>query len=419
MNDIAIRADSISKRYRMSGGKRYDTLTESLTKGLFSKKRAAPSGERFEEGNFWALRDISFEIAQGDIVGIVGRNGAGKSTLLKILSNITTPSSGEALVRGRVGSLLEVGTGFNPDLTGRENIFLSAAILGMRQTQIQQRLDEIVAFADVPGFIDTPVKHYSSGMYMRLAFSVAAHLDHEILLVDEVLAVGDAAFQKKCLGKIGEESRSGRTILFVSHSLPAVAALCSRALFLSEGRLVMDDTCNRVLSEYQKSLRSNLAGFGHFQLADVERYGSGKAVFTSVSLNSVSASDEVIGALRTGDDLVVDARIEAKQAVADINPAIVIYDSSGYRITDANMALAGRSLSLKAGEGVNVVFRLKDMLLKPGEYSIGLWVGRTNAEDIDGIHQAVTFNVEPQLDDIRHSAVFPGVYQCRFDVNIR
>jgi lipopolysaccharide transport system ATP-binding protein len=247
MTDVVIRAENLSKLYRIGELQRRTTLRESIVAAVRGALR--PSTRRPTE-TVWALKDVSFEIGRGEVVGIIGRNGAGKSTLLKILARITEPTSGRAEVRGRVGSLLEVGTGFHSELTGRENIFLSGAILGMRRTEIVRRFDEIVAFAEVERFIDTPVKHYSTGMYLRLAFAVAAHLEPEILLVDEVLAVGDAAFQKKCLGKMGDVSRQGRTVLFVSHNLTAVTRICSRALMLGEGRLAADGPSPSVAHAY-------------------------------------------------------------------------------------------------------------------------------------------------------------------------
>src|ERR671918_813471 len=226
MSEAAIYVSHLSKGYEITVGKfRHDTLRDQISdtwRSLFHR-----NGEsRGQKESFWALKDISFEIKPGEVIGVVGRNGAGKSTLLKILSRITVPTKGFAEIRGRVGSLLEVGTGFHPELTGRENIYLNGAILGMKKTEIEQRFDEIIAFAEVEKFIDTPVKRYSSGMFVRLAFAVATHLEPEILLIDEVLAVGDAGFQKKCLGKMKAVGQSGRTILFVSHNLAAVTALC-------------------------------------------------------------------------------------------------------------------------------------------------------------------------------------------------
>src|SRR5271154_6509750 len=240
MSDIAIRAENLGKEYRLGEREPYLSLRDLLARpfrspsGLFRKD---PTNRNGDATHFWALRDASFEIHEGEVVGVIGRNGAGKSTLLKLLARVTKPTRGFADIHGRIGSLLEVGTGFHQELTGRENVFLSGAILGMKKTEIQNKFDEIVTFAEVEKFIDTPVKHYSSGMYLRLAFAVAAHLDPEILLVDEVLAVGDAAFRRKCLGKMGEVAKGGRTVLFVSHNMSAIQALCNSAVLLHAGQV--------------------------------------------------------------------------------------------------------------------------------------------------------------------------------------
>lgn len=242
MSTVAIQASHLSKRYRLGQITRH-TLRDEMTYFVHRLRGRRPTDHmgtvggkpRSSSGEFWALKDISFEIQTGEIVGIIGGNGAGKSTLLKILSRITEPSEGEALIRGRIGSLLEVGTGFHPDLTGRENIYMNGTILGMKRAEITRRFDEIVEFAEIGNFLDTPVKRYSSGMYVRLAFAVAAHLETEILLVDEVLAVGDAKFQKKCMGKMGDAAQAGRTILFVSHNLQAIRTLCPRSILLTQG----------------------------------------------------------------------------------------------------------------------------------------------------------------------------------------
>jgi len=250
MADVALRAENLSKRYQISAvQRRHDTLRDQLMDGLKTMFRRNGRPQASAE-TFWALQGVSFEVAQGEAVGIIGRNGAGKSTLLKLLSRVTKPTAGRAEIYGRVGSLLEVGTGFDRELSGRENIYLSGAILGMTRAEIANKFDEIVAFAEVEPFVDTPVKRYSSGMYLRLAFAVAAHLEPEILLVDEVLAVGDAAFQKKCLGKMGEVGRSGRTILFVSHNMVAVTRLCNRALWLERGRLHAFGGVDEVIARY-------------------------------------------------------------------------------------------------------------------------------------------------------------------------
>jgi lipopolysaccharide transport system ATP-binding protein len=263
MSDIAIRVEKLSKRYKIGVVKqRHHTLRDQLSEGL---KRVAQRNGYFPPNNstFWALKDISFEVKRGEVVGIIGRNGAGKSTLLKILTRITEPTEGRAELYGRVGSLLEVGTGFHPELTGRENIYLNGAILGMRKTEIDRKFDEIVAFAEVEKFIDTPVKRYSSGMYVRLAFAVAAHLEPEILLVDEVLAVGDVAFQKKCLGKMGTVAQEGRTVLFVSHNMAAMASLTRRSVWLEGGKIRAIGNTQEVIESYLNSMEpdSQLAGF--------------------------------------------------------------------------------------------------------------------------------------------------------------
>ena len=261
MSDIAVRIENLGKQYRLGESKPYRTFRESIYETVSSPWRRlfGPRGGetpppsrngRNGEDTIWALKDVSLEVPRGEVLGIIGRNGAGKSTLLKILSRITEPTTGRVEIHGRVGSLLEVGTGFHPELTGRENIFVNGAILGMTRAEIKRKFDEIVDFSGVERFIDTPVKRYSSGMSVRLAFAVAAHLDPEILIVDEVLAVGDAEFQKKCLGKMGDVARGGRTVLFVSHNMQAIRALCNRALLLDQGQLFRDAEVNQVIDTY-------------------------------------------------------------------------------------------------------------------------------------------------------------------------
>ncbi|MCX5762780.1 MAG: polysaccharide ABC transporter ATP-binding protein [Gemmatimonadetes bacterium] len=276
---VAIHAEGLGKSYRIGRGPRATTLAERLVNAV-----RHPFGTGTDEA-FWALRDASFEIPRGQAVGIIGRNGAGKSTLLKLLSRITTPTTGWGELRGRVGSLIEVGTGFHPELTGRENVYLNGAILGMRKHEVARRFDEIVAFAGIEQFIDTPVKRYSSGMYMRLAFAVAAHLDAEILVIDEVLAVGDIEFQRKCLGKMGEVAGAGRTVLFVSHSLHAISTLTTRAMVLERGRIAFDGATSDALAFY-RGLQSAGAESVHGYLAPADKSGvhlmRGKVV-TSIS----------------------------------------------------------------------------------------------------------------------------------------
>jgi lipopolysaccharide transport system ATP-binding protein len=262
MNDIVIRAENLSKQYKIGTKSRsYKTLRDTLSSAALTPFRAfrgvRGNGDRQNgkhDDYIWALKDISFEVKRGDVVGIIGRNGAGKSTLLKILSRITEPTAGFADISGRVGSLLEVGTGFHPELTGRENIYLNGAILGMRKFELDRKFDEIVAFAAVETFIDTPVKHYSSGMFLRLAFAVAAHLEPQILLVDEVLAVGDAVFQKKCLGKMGEVAKEGRTVLFVSHNMGAMRSLCNKAIVLENSHVIHDGELSKGIESYYRAI---------------------------------------------------------------------------------------------------------------------------------------------------------------------
>jgi lipopolysaccharide transport system ATP-binding protein len=249
-----IRVHGLKKRYRIgTRAAATASLRETISNTVRQRFRRVLRGERPRSGFLWALDGVDFEVTPGEIVGIIGRNGAGKSTLLKILSRITDPTAGEVDLYGRLGSLLEVGTGFHPELTGRENIFLNGAIMGMKRSEIVRKFDEIVAFSEVEEFLDTPVKHYSSGMYTKLAFAVAAHLEPEILMVDEVLAVGDTAFQKKCLGKMGEIGRDGRTVLIVSHNMPSIVNLCQRAILIRQGRVVVDGPVSRVVQEYLMS----------------------------------------------------------------------------------------------------------------------------------------------------------------------
>src|SRR5438094_366500 len=258
MSDVAIRVAGLGKQYQIGGDRKpYKTIRESLTDTVLGPLRRLRAGLSADAVNgeqaFWALKDVSFEVNRGEVVGIIGRNGAGKSTLLKILSRITEPTEGEVEIAGRVGSLLEVGTGFHPELTGRENVYLNGAILGMKRSEIDRKFDEIVAFSEIEKFLETPVKHYSSGMYTRLAFAVAAHLEPEILLVDEVLAVGDARFQKKCLNKMHDVGHQGRTVLFVSHNMPAITRLCARTILLDEGSVLHDGPSHQVVSAYLNS----------------------------------------------------------------------------------------------------------------------------------------------------------------------
>lgn len=276
MSDVAIRVENLSKLYRIGQRERYKTLRDSLTDAMYAPlrglssfvRRSSSSGANqgtANEGWIWALKDVSFEVKHGEVIGIIGRNGAGKSTMLKILSRITEPTEGYAEIHGRVGSLLEVGTGFHPELTGRENIYLNGAVLGMKRREIERKFEEIVAFAEIEKFLDTPVKHYSSGMYLRLAFAVAAHLEPEVLLVDEVLAVGDIQFQKKCLGKMQDVAGEGRTVIFVSHNMQTIRQMCQEAILIDRGHVAFEGPPSKAIMQYFGSA-------DHTSLLDPEMY---------------------------------------------------------------------------------------------------------------------------------------------------
>lgn len=370
MSDIAIRVENLGKKYVLrhkQEGKRYKALRDVLTdrfKRLMqpSAQAGAVGSPRLEE--FWALKDVSFEIKQGEAVGIIGRNGAGKSTLLKLLSRITEPTRGRMELEGRVASLLEVGTGFHPELTGRENIYLNGAVLGMRREEIKRKFDEIVAFAEVEKFLDTPVKRYSSGMYTRLAFAVAAHLEPEILIVDEVLAVGDAEFQRKCLGKMNDVATTGRTVIFVSHNIPSIRRLCRRGILLSHGEIVCEGAVDEVLEEYLKSNRVQ-----HAQWFAEESFSKSKPVFfRKITIcdeagNPVSEIDSVAG-------LVLQIQLYCRDFVKDVQIAVRFTNSEGLPVfTTANTDNSRRLSDLDQGCH-DFSVRLPGPFLAPGTYSI-------------------------------------------------
>ena len=315
MGDLAIRVENISKRYTIASARdRHDTLRDQVMDGvrtLLHPRRRSRAGREI----FWALRDLSFEVNQGDVVGIVGRNGAGKSTLLKILSRITEPSSGRAEIYGRVGSLLEVGTGFDHELTGLENIYLSGAILGMRKTEIDRKLEEIVAFSEVGQFIDTPVKRYSSGMYVRLAFAVAAHLEPEILIVDEVLAVGDAAFQRKCLGKMGDVAGEGRTVLFVSHNMAAITRLCRLGIWLDRGQLKEVGPADDVVARY---FAAGVQALGELPFRDPPAEAPGSEFIRLLAVRIRSSEGHVTTSIDARSPVSVEVEYEILRPAASL-----------------------------------------------------------------------------------------------------
>ena len=324
MSDIAIRAEAIGKQYRLGGLQTgYQTLRDVLTDGA---KSALRRGSRDRQADYiWALRDISFEVPQGQVLGIIGPNGAGKSTLLKILSRVTEPTEGYAEVTGRVGSLLEVGTGFHPELTGRENIYLNGAILGMRRTEIQRKYDEIVDFAEVEQFIDTPVKRYSTGMQLRLAFAVAAHLEPEILLVDEVLAVGDAAFQRKCLGKMDEVSQEGRTILFVSHNMSAIGRLTNEAIVVEGGRIALCAPSQEAIDYY---LAAGMEKVGERQWV----FEQTPSPFVPLALRVVDFNGEVASQVSCSEPFGIEFEYELTGPIKALRVGIYLATSKGERL---------------------------------------------------------------------------------------
>ena len=381
---------NLSKQYRIGGQRApYESLRESLA-GIWQRANPFREREREPKGSFWALRGIDFDVYPGESIGIIGRNGAGKSTLLKILSKITPPTEGYIRARGRVASLLEVGTGFHHELTGRENIYLNGSILGLKKVEIDRKFDEIVDFSGVEAFLDTPLKHYSSGMQLRLAFAVAAHLEPEILVIDEVLAVGDAEFQKKCLGKMGEVSKSGRTILFVSHNMGAVRQLCSRGIVLQAGKIVTDGPTETALSEYLNRSQGKEA-LAHSFSERSDRRGSGKVRFTAIYLqdeqgrpvNSVMAGDPVSIALTyTSTEPSIDEAIFR----------IEVVDYAGTVCFLCNSRLTEGPLRAIPSEG-QAICTIPRLPLNAGQYSLNLYL-RVDREDADILLHASSLFVE-------------------------
>jgi lipopolysaccharide transport system ATP-binding protein len=393
--ELALRAESVGKRYVLGPQQApYQTLRESLSSAArtaldwFARgaQSAADSGRGARD--VWALRDVSFDVRHGEVLGVIGRNGAGKSTLLKILSRITEPSCGRATVYGRVGSLLEVGTGFHPELSGRENIYLNGAILGMSRADIRRKFDEIVAFAEVERFLDTPVKRYSSGMYMRLAFSVAAHLEPEILLVDEVLAVGDAAFQKKCLGKMGAVAREGRTILFVSHNMAAVRALCDRAVVLHAGEIAFDGSTAGAISQHLE-VQANAALTSLRDRPD--RRGTGRIRFVDVWIEDELGNRG--DSFTSGQDVCLVAEYVAAndEPLGSLSVAFSMSGPMGEQLTDLWNEGSGAVWENPPPSG-RVVCRLPRLPLNAGRYTFNV-CGRINTIIADWVLDAFSLSV--------------------------
>jgi len=393
-----IHVDDLSKRYQIGAREaHYETLRESVMKVLRGQRK------RGSAEFIWALRDASFDAMPGDVIGVIGRNGAGKSTLLKILSRITEPTAGRIDLYGRVGSLLEVGTGFHPELTGRENILLNGAILGMRRAEILRKFDEIVAFAEVEKFIDTPVKRYSSGMYLRLAFAVAAFLESEILLVDEVLAVGDANFQKKCLSKMRDVSSSGRTVFFVSHNMAAVEALCTRCLLIDQGRVLADGSPHELIAKYlsAEAIPENAA---RELTQHPNRPGGLKPLMHSVSLRSQSGLPA--SAIRMGEGLSIQLDFSGARRFRP-NVVITIKNHFGVPVFSICTRVQRRFQTPDAIAAGTIVSHLRDLPLLEGTYSLDLYLGE-EYQHLDIVYDAISFEVLPA--DVFESGHVPTTF---------
>lgn len=423
MSDLAIRVNGLSKRYRLGARERYSTLGEALVRGVWTPVRQAQSwwarqNDAAARGSFWALRDVHLDVREGEVLGIIGRNGAGKSTLLKVLAGITEPTEGYADIHGRVGCLLEVGTGFHMELTGRENIFMNGALLGLSRREIKCRFDEIVAFAETEAFLDTAVKHYSSGMYMRLAFAVAAHLDPEILIVDEVLAVGDVQFQKKCLGKMHEVSRrEGRTVLFVSHNMGAIQRLCSRCVLFDSGRLVASGSAPDVVAAYLSRSACQSPPLEWIDISQVDRVGTREARFTAVWYSGMDA--------RCGFKPHPHGPLELRLAISSDSTrtidslAVILLDLAGTRLINADTVLIDRTLQLQAGRNV-VQLRIEALHLNPGLYRVALWLANPrSARAAESVYDYLesAFDLEVVARNSPSTNLSPNaVVACDFDL---
>lgn len=399
MSTPVISVEKLSKRYVLGHrDEGRDALRHVLERAMRNPVRWLMERRREAQGaqkEFWALKDLSFEINQGDVVGLIGRNGAGKSTLLKILSQITEPTSGRVRLKGRVASLLEVGTGFHQELTGRENIFLNGAILGMTKVEIKSKFDQIVAFSEVEEFLDTPVKRYSSGMYVRLAFAVAAHLEPEILIIDEVLAVGDAAFQEKCLGKMGQVSRSGRTVLFVSHNMSAVQTLCTKGIYLERGTVKAVGDVGPLIQKY---LENTVAAQGRAFSKPVPLGPNLLLTRAQIEPNPV----ESLNAAR----FLFEITAQSASVVSEI--AVLIFSSQGYRVAILDLRAFGLPKSLEAGRTIRMAAVVKTLPLVEGDYSIGLYVNATGI--LENFPDILGLSVNPRRATSVH-APFPIQYR--------
>ena len=420
MAPVILRANGLSKEYRIGARQRHTHLRDRIASTASSAMRTILGRRRAAQpsATIWALRDVSFDVHAGEVIGIVGGNGAGKSTLLKILSRITEPTHGTAEIRGRVGSLLEVGTGFHPELTGRENIYLNGAILGMRRAEVARKFDGIVDFSGVETFIDTPVKHYSSGMYVRLAFAVAAHMEPEILVVDEVLAVGDAQFQKKCLGKMDEVSREGRTILFVSHNLDAVQRLCSRGLLLERGQVAAQGPIADVVTRY-RTAGTATEGLGVFNPAS--RRGTQWGRISDIRL--VTADGGRTGARAADQDLIFEVDLATEPGGAERLRGLILeltFLSEEGQPLFTVMNVDDDGVALPDSEGCTVRVRIAAPTFVPGRYRMRAFLGVPHLEHVDEIDDALEFAIQApvhpwrpyELSPLRGRVCRRGAWQC-------
>lgn len=424
MPQTAIEVKNLYKQFFIGTSRtRNDTLRDLISATLtapvrylnnLGKKSIPHDQNHLSEGTIWALKDISVSIQAGEVFGIVGRNGAGKSTLLKILSRITEPTRGRAIVYGRVGSLLEVGTGFHPELTGRENIFLNGAILGMHRTEIRRKFDEIVAFAEIEKFLELPVKRYSSGMYVRLAFAVAAHLEPEILLVDEVLAVGDAAFQRKCLGKMDDVAREGRTILFVSHNMNAIQRLCPKSILLESGQLVMNGPTPEIVKAYLSSGAGAVQPDQWIDISDQSRGGTGEAKFSAIRFTS--SNPDTHGNLFTDGPMRIDLNINSDQSRSIGSMAVTLYDQYGTKLVNADSLALGKNIVLKSGAN-EITFRIQQLHLNPGIYILGLWMANPSGDVFDTLSSVIKIEVfDLQSEKLGSRPKADGMVTCDFEI---
>jgi lipopolysaccharide transport system ATP-binding protein len=414
MGECAIRITDLGKQYQLGAREQgYATFREALISACAAPYRRLRrlSGASDPGGSFWALKGVSFEVEAGETVGIIGRNGAGKSTLLKVLSQITEPTTGEVRLHGRVASLLEVGTGFHPELTGRENIYLNGSLRGMMRAEIDRKFDEIVAFAEAERFLDTPVKWYSSGMYVRLAFAVAAHLEPEILIVDEVLAVGDATFQKRCLEKMRTVARDGRTVLVVSHQLEVIRRLCGRSVWLQQGQVNGIGPTDDILKEYLSADRDALLPGLAVDLSDRQREGSGVARFARMVCTGADG-----GWPRSGGALVVDLELAADADVTADSLAVTLYDRSGFKLVNADTVALCRAFRLRAGV-TRLSLTIRHVYLKPGDYRVGLSLARLPSTVYDHVEAAGVVTVaDDDRRELGPKATNDGVVVCDFEV---